>query len=307
MGNENDFQRYLLENENNPEADIILKKMLSDASSDDASLAEEGFRDFALRAGLARRQKVRRWSGVAVKIAAALFLPVAVLSFWALHKAADARTEWIQEGTTYAETRTVFLPDGSTVSLMPCSRLYYPERFTGKQRKVMLDGEAFLDVAKDARRKFIVSAGDMEVLVHGTRFNVSSFLGNEEDEVALLEGSVEMRVKGQQGSILLSPGELVKYDKNTGTAERRRFATNYYEEVLKAGGLQFSNEKLGDIAATLNRRFGVNIVVENKALASERYFASFINGEGVDEILAALNTGGHFNISKRDNIIYIKK
>lgn len=307
MGNENDFQRYLLDNENNPEADIILKKMLSDASSDDASLAEEGFRVFALRTGLARRQKVRRWSGIAVRIAAALFLPVAALSFWALHKAADARTEWLHEGTTYAETRTVSLPDGSTVSLMPCSRLYYPERFTGRQRKVMLDGEAFLDVVKDARRQFVVSAGDMEVLVHGTRFNVSSFLGNEEDEVALLEGSVEMRVKGQQGSILLSPGELVKYDKNTGTAERRRFATNYYEEVLKAGGLQFSNEKLGDIAASLNRRFGVEIVVENKALASERYFASFINGEGVDEILAALNTGGHFNISKRDNIIYIKK
>ena len=307
MGNENDFQRYLLDNENNPEADIILKKMLSDASSDDASLAEEGFRVFALRTGLARRQKVRRWSGIAVRIAAALFLPVAALSFWALHKAADARTEWLHEGTTYAETRTVSLPDGSTVSLMPCSRLYYPERFTGRQRKVMLDGEAFLDVVKDAWRQFVVSAGDMEVLVHGTRFNVSSFLGNEEDEVALLEGSVEMRVKGQQGSILLSPGELVKYDKNTGTAERRRFATNYYEEVLKAGGLQFSNEKLGDIAASLNRRFGVEIVVENKALASERYFASFINGEGVDEILAALNTGGHFNISKRDNIIYIKK
>lgn len=307
MGNDKDFQRFLLENENNPETDIILRKMLSDAAADDASLAEEGFRTFAMRSGLARRQRLRSWGRAAVRLAAALFVPVLILSVWALNKASDSKIQWMQVGTTYSETRTVNLPDGSTVSLKPCSRLYYPEKFSGKERKVMLAGEAFLDVAKDARKKFVVSAGDMEVLVHGTRFSVSSFLGNEEDEVALLEGSVEMRLQGQQGSILLSPGELVKYDKTTGATERRRFATNYYDEVLKAGGLQFSNEKLGDIAASLTRQFGVNIIVESRELASERYFASFINGEGVDEILAALNTGRHFHINKKDDIIYITK
>ena len=301
------FQQFLLENEHNPQTDIILKKMLEDSASDDAVLAEEGFREFAERSGLARGRQFHPWRRVAVGIAASLFIPVLLLSFWALHRAAEARVEWVQVGTRYSESQSVSLPDGNTVLLRPCSRLYYPDRFTGRERKVMLTGEAFLDVAKDSRRKFVVSAGDMDVTVHGTRFSVSSFLDKEEDEVALLEGSVEVTMQGQQGSVTLAPGELLKYDKQSGGVERRRFAANYYEEVLKAGGLQFNNEKLGDIAAVLTRHFGVRIIIEDPSLSAERYFASFINDEGVDAILSALNTGNHFQINHKNNIIYITR
>lgn len=307
MGNDTPFQQFLLENEHSPETDIILKKMLEDSASDDAMLTEEGFRTFAERSGITRNSKIRIWRRLTVGIAASLFLPLLLFSFWALHRASEARVEWVQVGTKYSETRTVSLPDGSTILLKPCSRLYYPDHFSGRERKVMLTGEAFLDVAKDPGRKFVVSAGDMDVTVHGTRFNVCSFLDKEEDEVALLEGSVEVRMQGQQGSVTLAPGELLKYDKQSGSVERRRFAANYYEEVLQAGGLQFNNEKFCDIAAVLTRHFGVKIIIEDSSLSAERYFASFINGEGVDAILSALNTGNHFHINHKNDIIYITR
>ena len=307
MGNEKDFQQYLLDNENNPEADIILKKILEDVPSENAMLAEEGFKEFALRTGLKRRSFFRAVRRTAISVAASLFLPLLAISIWGLKKASDANTPWAQVNTTFSETRELSLPDGTKVQLRPCSQIIYPEKFFGRTRKVLLTGEAFLDVAKDARRKFVVSAGDMDITVHGTRFNVSSFPGNEEDEVALLEGSVEMSLRGRGGSVFLSPGELVKYDKQSGTVERRSFAANYYEDVLRAGGLQFNNERLADIAASLTRQFNVNVVVADESLASERYFASFINGEGLDDILAALNTGGHFRINKKNSIIYLSK
>ncbi|MBR1632137.1 MAG: FecR domain-containing protein [Bacteroidales bacterium] len=307
MGNEKDFQQYLLDNENNPEADIILKKILEDVPSENAMLAEEGFKEFALRTGLKRRSFFRAVRRTAISVAASLFLPLLAISIWGLRKASDANTPWAQVNTTFSETRELSLPDGTKVQLRPCSQIIYPEKFFGRTRKVLLTGEAFLDVAKDARRKFVVSAGDMDITVHGTRFNVSSFPGNEEDEVALLEGSVEMSLRGRGGSVFLSPGELVKYDKQSGTVERRSFAANYYEDVLRAGGLQFNNERLADIAASLTRQFNVNVVVADESLASERYFASFINGEGLDDILAALNTGGHFRINKKNSIIYLSK
>lgn len=307
MENNAPFQQFLLENEHNPETDIILKMMLEDSASEDAMLTEEGFRTFAERSGIARNRKKRVWRRMGVGIATSLFLSLLLFSFWALHRASEARVEWVQVGTKYSESRSVSLPDGSTILLKPCSRLYYPDHFSGRERKVMLAGEAFLDVAKDPRKKFVVSAGDMDVTVHGTRFNVSSFLDKEEDEVALLEGSVEVRMQGQQGSVTLAPGELLKYDKQSGSVERRRFAANYYEEVLQAGGLQFNNEKLCDIAAVLTRNFGVKIIIEDPSLSAERYFASFINGEGVDAILSALNTGNHFQINRKNNIIYITR
>ena len=75
----------------------------------------------------------------------------------------------------------------------------------------------------------------------------------------------------------------------------------------ESGGLQFRNAQLSDIAAALDRQFNVNIVIQDAGLAAERYYASFINGEGVDEILAALNTGHHYRIINKDGIIYISK
>lgn len=309
MNNHKDdtFQQYLLDNANNPEIDVILQKILEDAPSEDEALAAEGFAEMVARTGLKPASTTRDSRNVWLRFAAVLAIPVALLAFWGIRKAAEPAPVWKQESTYFAQTRTVLLPDGTSVTLNACSRLYYPSRFKGKERRIMLAGEALFDVSHDRRKQFVVSAGNMEIKVHGTRFNVSSYPENKEDEIALLEGSVEMSLSEQEGSVFLKPGELVKYDKTEGTLERRHFAINYYEEVLKSDGLQFYNEKFSDIAASLGRKFNLNIVIEDSSLASERFIASFINNEGIEEVLDALNTGGHFKVTRKDNIIYIKR
>ena len=307
MDRNNEFRNWLLENENNPEMDIVMRKLLDASVSDDPSLAKEGLAEFRAKTGLRPSEhwpKIRR---AATRIAACLFVPLLAICAWAVYRLSVSDQEWVKVSTSVAQTRNVVLPDGTEVTLSPCSQLFYPERFFGRQRKVMLVGEAYLDVVKDVKRKFVVSAGEMDVIVHGTRFSVSSFPEENEEEVALVEGSVEMKFSGENGSIFLSPGELVKYDRSTGTTERRKFAANYFEEVVKAGGLQFRNERLGDIVSALNRHFNVTIVIEDNSLADERFFASFINGETSDEILSALNTGDIFHVLKRDNITYLTK
>ncbi len=307
MGNNEDFKKFLLEHEDEEQTDVILRKILDSIEVEDNKLSEQVYRTFAQRAGIQRRKKIHTWSEALMRIAAAVSVPLLLLSIWALHKASGADVQWLQESTAVAQTRDVELSDGSVVRLQPCSTIYYPEKFTGRERKVMLYGEAFLDVAKDAHKKFVVGVGNMDITVHGTRFKVSSFPSDEEDEVALLEGSVEIALRGKHGSVFLVPGEMVKYDKTEGTLFRRSFAINYYEDVLNSGGLHFDNERLSYIAAALNRHFDANIVVEDSALASERYLASFINGENLEEILSALNTGGQFRISKKGKYIYLTK
>ena len=299
-----DFDKWVVENEGRPELDAVLQRMLSSSPDGAAPEADNAFADFAGRVGMMR--KPISWRP-AMRVAAILMLPVCLALAWALHSSLAAEPEWVQVATSYAETARVDFPDGSKAMLNPCSQLFYPSEFRGRQRKVILVGEAFLEVAKDTRKQFVVSTGRMNVVVHGTKFNVSAFPDNEEDEVALLEGSVEMRFPGKEDSVFLSPGELAKFDRSSGAVLRRSFAANYFEEVLASGGLQFRNAQLSDIAAALDRQFNVNIVIQDAGLASERYYASFINGEGVDEILAALNTGHHYRIINKDGIIYISK
>ena len=67
------------------------------------------------------------------------------------------------------------LSDGTVVYLNSDSRLKYPEVFTGNERKVYLEGEAYFEVAKDKEHPFKVTAQGVEVNVLGTHFNVNAY------------------------------------------------------------------------------------------------------------------------------------
>lgn len=302
---EKDFCEWLLDNEGKPEADALLRRMYESSAEGSAALAEQGYAAFAGKVGLKRQHRwhtARHW---ALRVAAALLLPVSLLCAFSLKKALEPETEWMHVTTARSESRDLTLSDGTKVRLSPCSQLFYPAEFRGKQRKVILIGEAFLEVEKDPQRQFVVNTSKMDVVVHGTKFNVTAFPEDEEDEVALLEGSVEMRFPGEESSVFLAPGEFVKHNRLNGDVQRRSFSANYFEEVVAQGGLQFRDARLDDIVQVLTRHFNVNIIIQDPALENERYHASFINNEDVETILEALNTGHLFTVSLQNGIYYI--
>lgn len=73
------------------------------------------------------------------------------------------------------EKMIVILADGTRVDLNADTHLYYPERFSGKNREVILSGEAYFSVEKDSDHPFIVRSKDMMVKVTGTKFNVRAY------------------------------------------------------------------------------------------------------------------------------------
>ena len=77
---------------------------------------------------------------------------------------------------TNGEKQVVTLPDSSIVILNSGSLLIYPEEFNAQDRQVYLTGEAIFDVAKDGLHPFKVKTPDFTVKVHGTLFNVSSYM-----------------------------------------------------------------------------------------------------------------------------------
>jgi transmembrane sensor len=67
------------------------------------------------------------------------------------------------------------LPDGSLVWLNAASSLRFPVAFGGTERRVELIGEAYFEVAKDAKHPFKVAARGTEVTVVGTHFDVQAW------------------------------------------------------------------------------------------------------------------------------------
>ena len=93
------------------------------------------------------------------------------------------------------EKSHLILPDGSKVYLNSDSYLKYPAVFTKSERKVVLIGEAFFEIAKDQSHPFIVETKKFNVKVTGTSFNLLAYDNDLESSVTLHTGKVVIEKK----------------------------------------------------------------------------------------------------------------
>jgi transmembrane sensor len=100
---------------------------------------------------------------------------------------AEVKTFVTQRG----ERATIRLADSTRVRLNADSRLEIRPGFEAGRREVELWGEAYFEVAPDARRPFLVYAAGVTTEVLGTAFAVRSYA--DETEVVVAEGKVAVR------------------------------------------------------------------------------------------------------------------
>ncbi len=160
----------------------------------------------AERATPALRPKARREAAWRWITASAVAGAVAVCAVLVLH--------WHGENdysTNVGEQRLVVLDDGSRMLMNTDTRLRVD--FAAAQRTVEVSsGEAFFEVAKDARRPFVVRIAGSEVVAVGTAFSVRYAPGShsaDELAVTLVEGQVNVRRAGQRTGDALAPEKPV--------------------------------------------------------------------------------------------------
>lgn len=161
------------------------------------------------------------------------------------------------------------LADGSRVWLNAETEFRYPVNFTGDCRRVYLKGEAYFEVAKNTEKPFIVStAGEVDVKVLGTRFNIASY--NDEDEVVttLAEGSVE--VASSKEVVRIRPNEQLLFDKNLQTFSRRKVDANVYL-AWKEGKFIFEDQTLEQIMKQLQRWYEMEVFYASDAVRNYRF------------------------------------
>jgi transmembrane sensor len=167
--------------------------------------------------------------------------------------------------TAFGERRVVALADGSRVTLNGDSRI--AARLGRHERRVamMAGAEAAFDVAKDPRRPFIIQAGDREIRVVGTEFNVLRHSG--EVRVTVRRGVVEVRPAGQPDAgppARLTPGQRLTHREGR-PGDVVVAADPEVAFAWTQGRLIFQGEPLGDVAKTLNRYVTTPITVASDA------------------------------------------
>ena len=200
--------RWLAEHAETKEADELLYALLRETKPATAD-AEGAFRRVCRRLGIAPKSSawrlVGRWT---MRAAACLLLPVAALAFY-LYGEAQRPGEWFEAYAPYGKTLRVVLPDGSEVVINSGSKLIYPDRFGPDRRQVFLAGEGYATIAKDPGRPFVMSAGEVDVRVLGTKFNVVAEEENGLFSTALFEGRVAVSSRLVPGErLVLEPGKI---------------------------------------------------------------------------------------------------
>ncbi len=250
-----------------------------------------------------RSHIIRSILRIAAVIVVAVSLAVIVKTFYA-----NDRVEWRDVYVANGQSQEVVLEDGSVFRLAAGSRLIYPTEFNGDIRRVYLSGEAYADIAKDEMRRFVVSAEQIDVVVHGTRFNIRSYDTNSEVELMLLEGSIDMETKALKNNRVLRmhPGDFIKLDKRSGRITCDNIPQDMFDDDPRAHNLTFINSRLGDIAVQLERQFNVRIIIDQALLAEERYYSAFVNNESLDRILSTLERNGKMSYYWRDGEIHLR-
>jgi ferric-dicitrate binding protein FerR (iron transport regulator) len=202
------------------------------------------------------------------KVAAVLFIPIllaaSILFYKVQTNSVDSREVTMREVFTKPGTRTQLeLSDGTKVWLNDGTTFRYPENFSGNDRQVYVDGEAYFEVKADVNHTFKVINPMMTTIVTGTHFNLNAYSEDQLFEATLLEGKIHLESK--VGKISLDPGEQVQYKTESGSVQKidvnPQFSTAWVD-----GKLIIKNQPLELAVKKLSRWYNVDIQIDDSEL-----------------------------------------
>jgi ferric-dicitrate binding protein FerR (iron transport regulator) len=175
----------------------------------------------------------------------------------------------------------VVLNDGTRVWLNAATSLHFPVSFTGSERVVELDGEAYFEVAPDKNKPFLVKMDDgTTVEVTGTHFNVMAYKDEDAQRTTLLEGAVTVRKNKLNRPV--RPGEQAVVN---GNAINIAAMSDPKESIAwKNGLLSFNEADLKTIMRQAARWYDVDVSYQGEI--PRRTFTGSVNrSSSLNELL----------------------
>lgn len=180
------------------------------------------------------------------------------------------------------------LSDGTRVYLNSESKIEYPVTFTGKERVVTLEGEAYFQVTASKEHPFVVRTRDMDVLVTGTEFNVKAYRDEMSVQATLLRGTVSVFTgygKGEEA--VIRPNQQARWDREKAMLEVREVDPDLFV-AWRNGRFLFRQDRLEDIMRTLARWYDVEVVFLDESIKDMAFAGKLDRSEDIMPIVNVL-------------------
>ncbi len=240
----------------------------------DANQAFEKITPKITQVTASKKQSNMRWLRVAAAIVFALLLGGGAIWYSQFSAVSDTLVQTDQFGL-----QKITLEDGSVVTLNHGSTLQYPEQFAGNIREVSLDGEAFFEVAPNPDKPFIIHAGDANIEVLGTSFNVNAYPENVEVSVVVATGKVKVTANqagAPEADLILLPGDRGVLRKQDLALQKSRNPNPNYL-AWKTHSFDFEISSLRDVIEQLSTVYRVKITTADPEMEKLLLTARFDN------------------------------
>jgi transmembrane sensor len=179
----------------------------------------------------------------------------------------------------------ITLYDGTQAWLNSGTSIKYANSFGDKNRKIILDGEAFFKV-KHNEIPFIVQLKNCEIEVLGTSFNAKSYTDENFSEVTLVEGSVKMKTLSGKEIIQLKPSQQITVSEDLKNNELKTVDTGFYKSWTE-GKIVFHEERLADIVFRLERWYNVDIQLATPKIGDLCFSGTILKNKPFNQIAKA--------------------
>ena len=234
----------------------------------------------------ARNILSNRW----LQVAAVLLIGAGLLFYRSFRSVPKIPANYTLISTPKGIKKQLSLPDGSTVYLNSGSTLHISPGFGVTNRVVLLSGEAFFIVKHNQTKPFTIQSGRLMITDIGTAFNVKAYSDEGQVKVAVESGEVSIKEANANHAATVLTKSIIRnqqlvYDKNSRLVILNDTQASEIAAWRK-NQLRFDNASFSEIAATLERWYGVTVNLHAPA-DSRRYTVSF-NNEPVSNVLKVL-------------------
>lgn len=242
-------------------------------------------------------------SGFALYRIAAAFILISLigLSFLLLND-----KPWLEYQTAYGETRSITLPDGSTVVLNANSTLKIFSNWKDEPtREIWLNGEAFFSVIhKTNNQPFKVITGEgVTVEVLGTTFNVYDRTNGT--KIVLNSGQIRLNLPTDQSPemIVMKPGEMVEYKEQH--YKKKEVNPSLYT-AWTSNKIILEHTSLSEMVYMLKDSYGLDVKVSDSKLLDETVSGSMPLGDP-ELLLTQMAKAFQLRIRKEGNTILVEE
>lgn len=208
----------------------------------------------------------------------------------------------LTKSTLPGEKLQLTLKDGSKVWMNAATEIRFPEKFDSLERRIVLSGEAYFEVAKDSLRPFIVETNGLSTIALGTSFNITTRKEGR-IHISLLTGKVKVSSASEE-DVFLDPGKELRYSTSDQQQQVRSFDV---DQVMawKEGKLLFKDATLLSVVRQLEDWYGVHIEIEKGDQIRWKYSAEYKN-QSLEDVLNSISYTQQFEYSLKGKQVKFK-